>query len=227
MRKFFLLMVFLLVCAAQSSVLADQVATDLALQIEGRAPVIKEDEARARSEAIKNALENAIMEAAYKGLSNKAEDEKLQSLKSIMMGRTDRYIKNYRIISENRQQDQYAAQVHVVVALTPLTDDLIQMGVVPDHRRGEGIPVFLSLKEMKKYSDFVFLKTFLQNRPKIVKAAYPCRLEWQRADFDLVLLGEAGNLVDEIEKSGRYILETVNQSQNGVQITLRVKEEVK
>lgn len=227
MRKKLCLMVFLLLCVAQPSARADQAAADFTLQVEGRAPVVKDDEARARGEAIKNALENAIMQAVYNMTPNKAEDGKLQPLKSILAGRTDRYIKNYRIISENRQQDEYAANVHVVVALTPLTDDLIQMGVLSDQKRGDGIPVSVSLKEVKKYSDFVFLRTFLQNRTKIIKSAYPCRLEWQRADFDLVLSGETSHLAAEFEKSGRYILETVNQNQNGVQITLRLKEEVK
>lgn len=227
MRKKSWLLVLFLLCVALPSYGADQTAADLTLQVEGRAPVVKDDEARARGEAIKNALESAIMQAVYKVLPNKVDDEKIQSLKSVMAGRTDRYIKNYRIISENRQQDQYTASVHAVVALTPLTEDLSQMGVLPDQKKGDGVPVSLSLKGMKKYSDFVFIRSFLQNRSKIIKGVYPCRLEWQRADFDLVLSGESGNLVAEIEKSGRYLLESVHQNQNGIQITLRVKEEVK
>ncbi len=139
--------------------------------------------ARAREEAVKNALEKAIMQAAAKILLDKFEDEKFQAVKSIMIGKADRYIKNYRMISENRQHDEYTANVNVVVALAPVRDDLLQMGVLQDQGEKEGVSVSLSLKGMKKYSDFAHLKTFLQNRPKIVKSVYPCRLEWQQAAF--------------------------------------------
>ncbi|MCK7477857.1 MAG: flagellar assembly protein T N-terminal domain-containing protein [Candidatus Moduliflexus flocculans] len=94
-----------------------EATTDLTLQVEGRAPVVKNDVALAREEAVKNALEKAIMQAVAKILLDKVEDEKFQAVKSIMIGKADRYIKNYRIISQNRQHDEYTAAVHVVVAL--------------------------------------------------------------------------------------------------------------
>ena len=90
----------------------------------------------------------------------------------------------------------------------------------------EGVSVSLSLRGMKKYSDFAHLKTFLQNRPKIVKSAYPCSLEWQRADFDLIIIGSVESLVAELEKSGRYSVESLKKNKNVVEISLLVKEEV-
>jgi len=95
-----------------------------------------------------------------------------------------------------------------------------------DQGEKEGVAVSLSLKGMKKYSDFAHLKTFLQNRPKIVKSAYPCCLEWQRADFDLIIIGSVESLVAELEKSGRYSLGSLKKNKNVVEIHLQVKEEV-
>lgn len=223
----FLVMAFLLMTVVPHLAYADQAATDLTLAVEGRAPVVKDDEARARDEAVKNALEKAIMQATAGILSEKGEDEQSQATKNILLGRADRYIRNYRIISEVRQQEQFTAQVHVLVALAPLRDDLIHMGVLPEQRGKDGIAVILSLSGVKKYNDFILIRTFLQNRPKIVKSAYPCYLSWQRVDFDLVLLAEVEQLVAELEKSGRYIVESVSRNQNGAQVTVRMKEEVK
>ena len=90
----------------------------------------------------------------------------------------------------------------------------------------EGVSVSLSLRGMKKYSDFAHLKTFLQNRPKIVKNAYPCCFEWQRADFDLIMIGSVEILAAELEKSGRYSVESLKKNKNVVEISLQVKEEV-
>ena len=95
-----------------------------------------------------------------------------------------------------------------------------------DQGEKEVVSVSLSLRGMKKYSDFAHLKTFLQNHPKIVKSAYPCCLEWQRADFDLIIIGSVQSLVAELEKSGRYSLESLKKNKNVVEIHLQVKEEV-
>jgi hypothetical protein len=225
MRKKLLLMFLLPICLFQHPAYAVQATTDLTLQVEGRAPVVQNDEARAREEAVKNALEKAIIQAAAKILSDKFEDEKFQAVKSIMIDKADRYIKNYRIISENRQHDEYTANVHVAVALAPVRDDLLQMDVLQGQKGKEGVSVSLSLKGMKKYSDFAHLKTFLQGRPKIVQSVYPCRLEWQQAHCDLVLAGEVQNLVAELEKSGKYSMKTLKKNQNVVEINLQVKEE--
>ena len=227
MKKKLLLIFILLICIFLNSAYAAQTTTDLTLQVDGLAPVVKNDVARAREEAVKNALEKAIMQAAAKILLDKFEDEKFQAVKSIMVGKVDRYIKNYRMISENRQHDEYTANVHVVVALAPVRDDLLQMGILQEQGEKEGVSVSLSLKGMKKYSDFDYLKTFLQNRPKIVKSVYPCSLEWQQAHCNLVLAADVQNLLSELEISGKYSLEALKKNQDIVEIILYVKEEVR
>jgi len=226
MRKNLSLMLLFLIGFFYSSAYAGQATTDLTLRVEGFAPVVKNDVVLAREEAVKNALEKAIMQAVAKILLDKGEDEKFQAVKSVMIDKADRYIKNYRIISQNRQHDEYTAAVHVVVALVSIMDDLLQMGVLQDQGEKEGVSVSLSLRGMKKYSDFAHLKTFLKDRPEIVSSAYPCCLEAQQADFDLIIIGSVQSLVAELEKSGRYsLVESLQKNKNAVQIHLQVKEE--
>jgi len=227
MRKKLSQILILLMCLFCLSAYADQPATDLTLQVEGRAPVIQNDVVSAREEAVKNASEKAIMQAAAKILLDKYEDENFQALKSILLGRTDRYIKNTRIISEKRLHNDFIAHVQVVVALAHVSNDLLQMGMLPDQRIKEGVVVSFTLKGMKKYSDFNRMKTFLQKHPKIVKSTYPCHLEWQQAHCDLVLVGEVQSLVAELEKTGRYSMESINNDYDRVEINLNVKEEVR
>lgn len=227
MRKNLLLIFLLLTCIFHYSAYAGQTTTDLTLQVEGRASIVKNDAARAREEAVKNALEKAIMQAAAKILLDKFEDEKFRAVKSILVGKVDRYIKNYRMISENSQHNEYTVNVHIVVALAPVRDDLLQMGFLHDQKEKKSNSVSLVLKGLKKHSDFDRLKSFLQSRPKIVKSVYPCSLESQQAHCDLVLVGEVQNLVAELEKSGRYSMEALKTNQNVVEIILHVKEEVR
>lgn len=220
-----LFMIAFLICVSGYAAYAEQLSRDLVLQVEGHAPVVKNDEARARDEAVKNALEKAILQASAKILLDKYEDEKFQAMKSIMIGKVDRYIKNYRIVSEIRQHDEYTTNVHAVVALLPVQEDLMQMGILQDHREKELISVSLFLTGMKKYSDFDRIRTFLQSRSRTVKNIYPCRLEWQRVSFNLRLDGDVQYLIAEFEKTGKYTIDSVNKNQNEVEINLRVKEE--
>ncbi|MEN6468701.1 MAG: flagellar assembly protein T N-terminal domain-containing protein [Smithella sp.] len=224
MRKNLLLMFLLLTGFFYGSAYAGQGLNDWTIQVEGGAAVIKNDVALAREEAIRNSLEKAIMQAAAQILLNQFENEKFQAVKSIMIDKADRYVKNYRIISENRQHDDYAVKVNVVVALAAVREDLLQMGVLRGQGDKESVTVALLLKGVKKYSDFDRLKTFLQNRPKIVESIYPCRLEWEQVHFDLVV-GSVRDLAAELEKTGRYLVAAPRKNQDGVEITLQLKEE--
>lgn len=226
MSKNFLRIFLLLAIFFYDSVCMGQVLTDVNLQVEGSAPVVRNDEARAREDAIKNALEKAILQVAAKILPEKPADEKFQAAKNKLITQVDRYVKNYRIISEQRQHDAYNVHVNVVVALTPVGNDLMQMGFSQDRKEKENLSVVLTVKGIKRYSDFARLKTFLQNRPKIVKSIYPCRLEWQQAHFDLVV-GSVRNLVDELEKTGSYSILVPGNGRGAVEISLLIKEEVR
>lgn len=226
-NNLFIIPLILWICIFHHSAYASQVSTDLTLQVEGRAPIIKNDEARAREEAVKNALEKAILQATAKILLDKYEDEKFQAVKSIVVSKVDRYVKNYRMISETRLNDEYTANVHAVIALAPVRDDLQQMGILQDQSGKERVSVSLSLAGMKKYSDFDRIRIFLQSRSRTIKSIYPCRLEWQHVSFNLVVDGEVQNLITEFEKTGRYTIDSVNKNRNVVEINLRVKEELR
>jgi len=224
MRKSLLLALLTVVFSFYDSSCVAQAPTDLNLQVEGSAPVLKNDEARAREDAVKDALEKAILLAVTQVSPRKSGDESSRVVKNAMTGQVDRYIKHYRMISETRQHDDYTVHLSVVVALTTLRDDLTRLGVPQESSENENVSVTLSVAGVKKYSDFDRLRTFLQNRPRIVKRIYPCRLEWQQARFDL-MVGSVRNLVGELEKTGSYSFLDPGKSQNVVEINLRVKEE--
>ncbi len=230
MRNILFMIILVTVCACQYSICSAQTivtsATEVTLQVEGKAPVVKNDIARAREEALKSALEKAILQTVVAVSGKTPEIEALQKIKNNITRRVDHYIKNYRITSENIQQNEYIADVDVVVALVPVRNDLLQIGVLKETGEKANIPVSLSLTGIKKYSEYSYLKTFLQNRSKIVKSIYPCSFDWRHVQFDLVVLGDVQNLSAELEKTGKYAVEIPEKSQ-GVVINVRVKEEVK
>lgn len=204
-----------------------EVWTDLNLQVDGKAAVVKNDVARAREEAVKNALEKAILQTAAQLLADRYEDEKFQAMKSILIGKADQYIKNYRITSEKSEQDEYGASVSVLVAQSSVRNDLIQMGLLKPSETAAPTSVSVVLKGVKKYADFTRLRNFLQSRTQIVKSVYPCSLEWQQARCELIVTGDVQTLSSDLARSGRYIVETTGKTQDGHEILLRMKEEIK
>lgn len=204
-----------------------EVWTDLNFQVDGKAAIIKNDIARAREEAVKNALEKAILQTAARLLDDKYEDEKFQAVKSILIGKADQYVKNYRITSEKSEQDEYGASVSVLVAQASVRNDLIAMGLLKPSETVTTASVSVVLKGVKKYVDFTRLRNFLQSRTQIVKSVYPCSLEWQQARCELIVRGDVQTLASDLERSGRYFIEAPRKTQDGHEIQLRMKEELK
>lgn len=224
MRKNLLPIIILLAVICADFAFAGSSGMELNMQVEGNAPVINNDEAGARDAAVKNALANAILRAADRILTEKYENEKFKSVKSNLIGKADRYVKSYRLTSETRQLDSYNISLNVVMALTPLRDDLWQMGVVRDQGGKDLNEVVLSFYDVPKYSDFLSLKIFLQKYPKIVKSIYPCQLEWRKVSFNLIV-GSMRDLAGELEKTGRYLVEIQRENKGVAKIILRVKKE--
>ncbi len=203
--------------------LAEPILTDLNLQVEGRAEIEQNDIARARTASVQNALENAIMQTAAKILASEYDDEKFQAVKSILIGRADQYVKNYRITSENRQQGEFVTGVTALVAQSLVRRDLIDMGLLQNIEAPVNTAVSLVLREINQHSDFTRLRSFLQSRSKIVKTIYPCAFQWRQVRCDLVIMGDLQELIAELDRSEFYIVEEIGEKPEQTELVLRTR----
>jgi len=226
-KKYLTLAVLLLTGFLCSFAYAEQTSTDANLLVEGRAAIIKNDVARARGGAVKNAQEKAVLQIAEKILSDKYSDEKFQAVKSILIGKAGRFVKNYRIVSEQRSQDEYIVAVDIVVVQSAVREDLMQMDILAGPAKPRSQSVSVSLQGIKKYSDFIRLKSFLQSQNKLVKSYYPCTLESRRAVCELVIIGDIKSLIAEFEKEQKYEVEANVQNPDAPVIKLQIREEEK
>jgi len=199
----------------------------MSLDIEGSADISHNDIARAREEAVQNAIENAILKATAQLMSISVNDDIFQPVKNIISDEPDKYINNYKIATELKRQDSYLVSVHVTVNLVNLKNDLSKMGFMKVVQAVKRSPiVFISIKGIKKYTDFLLLKDFFKDQKKIVKNIYPCRFEWQQAYFEVEIMGDAQSLIDEFTKTGRYALNSGKTGKNQIEmIFLKKKEE--
>ncbi len=225
MRRYQSALVFVLIFLLCGPVFAQGNASVLILEIEGNAAINQNDVAGARDAAIRDALQRAISEAAASLLALPVKDKKFLPVKNGIIDQQDRYVNNYKITAESRQEDTYFVTVNVAVALLDLKIDLAKMGV--RQISGDAKPniiIFLEVGGLKKYSDFSYLKEFLKKRAKIVKNINSRSFEWQQAHLELEISGTAQALAQELAKTGRYILDTELIKKNQIAISLLPRE---
>jgi hypothetical protein len=226
MRKFLLTSLFVLLLFIPGYIYAQNDSAILSLDVQGSADINQNDLARAREEAIQDAIENAILEATAKVMAIPVDDDRFQPVKSIIIDEPDKYVNNYKIFAEMKKPASYEVNVHVVVDLVKLKNDLNKMGFLQAAQTENTHPkVLLDVKGFKKYSDFLRLKEFLQSRTKIVKNIYPCRFEWQQAHFEIEIIGDMQSLVDELTKTGRYVFDSGKTGKNQIEMTCLQKKE--
>jgi predicted transcriptional regulator len=200
----------------------------LSLNVEGSAQIKQNDVATAREGAIQNALEKAILEAASKILSVQEQDENFQLVKGVLLNEPDKYVYYYKITEENRQTQKFIIKANVVVAFLVLKNDLGKMGFLSvNQTEKNNAKVFLTVNGLKKYSDYVRIKEFIQSRIKLVKSIYPSRFEWQHAYFEIELYGNAQSLASELEEKGGCILEVKQTEHDKIEMICWEKTEAK
>ena len=193
----------------------------LNLEVEGNAVINQNDIASARDGAIKDALQIAILEAVSNLLSLPVKDEKFLPVKSEIIAKQDRYINNYKITAESNKTEIYWVTVNVAVELLDLKSDLAKMGFLRISEQDKtNIIISLSVKGLKKYSYFSYIKEFLKKQVKMVKNVYPRSFEWQQCHMELEISGTAQALADELAKTGQYVLDTEQINKNQIALSL-------
>jgi len=221
MEKIFILSIFLFIIFCPISVYAERTESGtLSLQVQGVAKIERGNVAMAREAAIQNALKEAILETASQlsGIPNKDED--FQLIKNIIVREPDKYVFYYTVTEESRRpRNHFMVKTNVVVALLALKNDLHKMGFIHNNIKDKSdIRVFLIVKGLKNYSEYVRIKDFLQSRTKLVKNIYPSCFEWQEAHFEIDIAGSERALADELKKDAGYTLKISYPEHNRIEM---------
>lgn len=170
-------------------------------QVEGSAKIKRDDLAKARDEAIQNALEKAIIEDALTLPEMSANQEDFKLVKNIIVREPHKYVLYYTINEENRQPEDFQIRASVVVGVLALKNDLNKMGFLSRNITGQNeLKILLTVQGIAKYTDYLKIRDFLLSRTKLIRYMYPARFTWQEAQFELEVLADAQLLADELVK---------------------------
>lgn len=220
--SFFVLIFFSFIAYAQND---DGI---LNIDVEGRAVIKQNDIAGAREEAIGDALGNSVLAAASNILSIPVKDEKFQPVRNALTGEWGKYISFYKISAEIKEEQAYAVNVNATVVLASLKKDLDEKGLFQLRPvKEENSPtIFLNVRGLKKYADYLNLKEFLKSRDKMIVGVYPCRFAWQQMECEIKISGKTQIFADELIKKTGYILIDIKETdKNHVEINCMPKQE--
>ena len=224
MKKYLSLPVIIIVIFFAFAVYAQkEVNSNVTLSVEGSVKIKNENVAKAREEAIQNALEKAILETGSRLSELSVNDENFQIIKRIIVQEPDKYIVYYTITQEGRQEQEFNVKANVVVASVALKNDLHKMGFIHNNLKDKNkAGVFLSVKGIKSYATYSKIKNILQSRVNLVKNIYPCTFTWQKAEFEIEMAGDTQSLGVELEQNAGCVLEINSQQTNRVDMVCKL-----
>ncbi len=128
MRRFANLIIFLFIFFPLNAF--SQGSDLINVSAEGIAVVIENNTAIARDNAINDALRKAVEQAVGTMIASETVVENYQALSDRIYSKTQGYIKNYHIISEQDAGELYRVTVQAVVAKGNLKEDLSAVGLL-------------------------------------------------------------------------------------------------
>ncbi len=125
MKKIFILAIFALFCFHSQPLAQMDV-----VQVEGQAPLLDGDPARARQQAISNALRQAVEQRVGVLLTSTTLAENYAIVSDKILTRTSGYITSYDVLRESTTDDAFHVLIEARVGRENLIDDLRAIGLL-------------------------------------------------------------------------------------------------
>ena len=182
----------------------EEVTPTQVVEAEGSASVTGGDLARARSEAVRQALQKAVEQVAGHWLTPQHTIEKSSVLKERIADRAEGFIQEYRIVSETSVLDVHTVAVRASVLADSLRKDLIELGVIrPAQLKLPVTRISLTIRGIRTYADFVKCRSMLQERIPGIREISLREASWSLARFDIAAEGTIPALAERLrEKLG-------------------------
>ncbi|OHE22196.1 MAG: hypothetical protein A2Z43_09050 [Syntrophobacterales bacterium RBG_19FT_COMBO_59_10] len=188
-------------------------------ETEGIAAVTGLDLARARDEAVRDALQKAVERAAGQWLSPQDLDRRYETLKEKIYDRAEGFIQDFRILFEISDLDIYSVRVRVTVFADSVRKDLQGLGLLsPSLRRPSPTGISLTLRGVHDYRSYVRWKGVLKDMLPGIREITPREASWGVARFDVTVEGTAAALSERLrEKLG---VEVRQQDDHSLEVNL-------
>ena len=217
--SFVLLILALPICFLSAGACAETMAAQT-VEVEGSAQVIGLDLARARNEAIRNALQKAVVEVASRFLDPQDAEQKSKLLKTQIYSQAEGFIQDYRLLFETSVMDVYTVAIRVTVFAGGISSELQKLGLTRSTQYNPATAaISLTLRGIRSYSDYARCYGILKEKIPGVRAAVPREASWGVARFDVAVEGRIPALAERLRE--RLTGDIQRQDDRSLEIHLR------
>jgi hypothetical protein len=190
------------------------------IEAEGTASVTAGDLARARSEAVREALQKAVEQVAGRLLTPQDVTGNSQVIKERITDRSEGFIQEYRIVSETTALDVHTVAVRASVLADNLRKDLFELGLIkPSQLKLPIKRISLAIRGVRSYGDYVKCRTILQDRIPGIREIVLREASWSLARFDLGAEGTVPTLAEHLRE--KLAVEIQYQDDRVLEVHLR------
>lgn len=190
------------------------------VEAEGNAPVTGGDLARARSEAVRDALGKAVEQVAVRWLSPREAGGESPVFKEQIAARAEGFIQEYRIVSEITGSDIHTVAVRASVLADSLRKELLELGLVrPTQIDLPVTRISLTIRGIRAYGDYVKCRTILKGGIPGVRDIIPREASWSLARFDVAAEGTVPTLAERLRE--KLAVEIQYQDDRALEVRLR------
>jgi hypothetical protein len=199
---------------------SEGVAPTQVVEAEGSASVTGGDLARARSEAVREALQKAVEQVAGGWLTPQDAAEKSQMLKERITDRAEGFIQEYRIVSETNVLDVHTVAVRASVLADSIRKDLLELGLIRSTQPDLPVTrISLTIRGIRTYGDYVKCRAMLQDRIPGIREVILREAAWNLARFDIAAEGTVPALADRLRE--KLAVEVQYQDDRVLEVRLR------
>ena len=216
---FILLFLAVMICFPAVSSCAEAMATQV-VETEGSASVIGLDLARARNEAVRDALQKAVVQVANRFLAPQDAERKSQLLKEQIYSQAEGFIQDYRLVFETSAMDVYAVTIRVTVFADGIRNELQRLGLIRSNQyQLVSARISLTIRGIRSYGDYTRCYRILKDRIPGIKAAVPREASWGLARFDVAADGTVPTIAERLRE--KLTGEIQRQDDQSLEIYLR------
>lgn len=182
---------FLAVMVLLSPVFASEEAgMTQVIDAEGSAPIVGLDLARARNQAVRNALRQAVAQVANHLLNPEEAEQKSPLLKELIDSQAEGFIQDYRLVFETAVMDVYTVAIRVTVISGGIRNELLRRGLTrPDRPKTPSVRTSLTIRGIRSYGDYARWQGILKERIPGITSVFPREASWGTVRFDIAADG--------------------------------------
>lgn len=185
-----ILVLFAIVFGAASFSRAEEVLPAQAVETEGSARIAGGDLARARNEAVRDALQKAVEQVAGRWLAPQEAATRSPLLKEQITDRAEGFIQEYRIVSELTAVDLYTVMIRATVLADSIRNDLRGLGLIRETGLKPSVSrISLTIRGIRTFGDYIRCREVLKEKIPEIREIIPREASWGQARFDIAADG--------------------------------------